>query len=129
MTEIPIVDISAAVNGDDVGELVATLRGVMEDVGFLQITGHGIPQSMIDAVHDTMQAMDGFSARGTRPGRAPPRWVAGDLRAVRRRRDPAPVGVPVHPLRRRRRRRAWPGPSVATATISPRTCGPTAVPR
>lgn len=47
---IPIVDVSALVDGSDEAEVAARLGEAAERVGFLYVTGHGIPQTMIDAM-------------------------------------------------------------------------------
>lgn len=47
---IPIVDISALVDGSDEAGVAAALGDAAERVGFLYLTGHGIPQSVIDTM-------------------------------------------------------------------------------
>jgi isopenicillin N synthase-like dioxygenase len=58
MHRVPTIDISAAMDGRDDTALVDAIREVMTDVGFLQITGHGVPAALIDAAHDSIQAID-----------------------------------------------------------------------
>lgn len=47
---IPIIDISALVDGSNEAGVAARLRDAAERVGFLYVTGHGIPQTMIDGM-------------------------------------------------------------------------------
>ena len=47
---IPLIDISTLVDGSDEAGVAEKLRGAAERVGFLYVTGHGIPQSMVDGM-------------------------------------------------------------------------------
>lgn len=47
---IPLIDISTLVDGSDEDAVAAKLRDAAERVGFLYVTGHGIPQAMIDGM-------------------------------------------------------------------------------
>lgn len=55
---IPVIDIAALVDGSDEAGVAARLRDAAERVGFLYVTGHGIPQSMVDGMF--AQARDFF---------------------------------------------------------------------
>lgn len=53
---IPLVDISALVDGSDEAGVAAALGDAAERVGFLYVTGHGIPQTTIDAMFAEAEA-------------------------------------------------------------------------
>jgi len=53
---IPIVDISALVDGSDEAGVAAALGEAAERVGFLYVTGHGIPRAMVDGMFAQAQA-------------------------------------------------------------------------
>ncbi len=50
--EIPIIDVSGAIAGDAgaLARCAEELRHAYEDVGFWFMTGHGVPQSLVDRV-------------------------------------------------------------------------------
>lgn len=55
MTDIPLLDWSRFTSGKDRDGFVADLSRACRDTGFFLVTGHGIPQSLID---DTLAAAD-----------------------------------------------------------------------
>ena len=52
VSEIPVVDIAGLVSGDPAASMTAALamREASERIGFFYVSGHGIPQALIDAV-------------------------------------------------------------------------------
>jgi isopenicillin N synthase-like dioxygenase len=48
--EVPILDLSPLLAGEDLTALAATLRHACETTGFFYVEHHGVPQSVIDAV-------------------------------------------------------------------------------
>ncbi len=56
--EIPVVDISAlgGTDADAHAQVIKDIRLAATDVGFLYISGHGISQTKIDALHDAAKA-------------------------------------------------------------------------
>ena len=59
MTTIPVIDISPALNGGDVGPVVEALRAAITEVGFLQIIGHGFPKELLDRAYASMWELEG----------------------------------------------------------------------
>jgi isopenicillin N synthase-like dioxygenase len=57
-TRIPIIDISAFVNGSDPSGVAQAVSAACEDTGFFVITGHGVDFGLIDATRAT--ALDFF---------------------------------------------------------------------
>lgn len=55
MTTIPTLDLR---EDHDRPALVAALREAMATVGFLQITGHGVPAELIERAHDAVAHID-----------------------------------------------------------------------
>ncbi|MCC5779019.1 isopenicillin N synthase family oxygenase [Nitratireductor sp. B36] len=53
-SEIPVLDVSGLYDGDEeaVRAVASSLRGYLENIGFLYIVGHPIPQSDIEAVRE-----------------------------------------------------------------------------
>ena len=49
---IPIIDISALIDGSDEAGVADKLRDAAERVGFLYVKGHGIPQAMVDGMFE-----------------------------------------------------------------------------
>ncbi len=60
MEEIPVIDISPVFEGDAPTELVDAIRKACTEIGFLQITGHGIPDDVLDRVYQSMEAVIGL---------------------------------------------------------------------
>ncbi|OLT09209.1 hypothetical protein BJF78_31240 [Pseudonocardia sp. CNS-139] len=56
-TTVPVVDISGFLAGADPGPAAAAVRDACERVGFLQVTGHGVAQHLLDAVVATMERL------------------------------------------------------------------------
>ena len=54
---IPVVNLSDFVNGTDASKrhFVNELGKAFEDVGFVAVKGHGVPQELIDAYYDVVQ--------------------------------------------------------------------------
>jgi isopenicillin N synthase-like dioxygenase len=71
MALIPVIDISPAAaptgaegdaaNRADLDAVVGELRRACTEVGFLQITGHGVPRDLMAAVYDTVTALAGLT--------------------------------------------------------------------
>jgi isopenicillin N synthase-like dioxygenase len=55
---IPVVDLSEFVNGNDSSKhkFVAELGRAFEDVGFVSVKNHGVPQDLIDAYYDGVKS-------------------------------------------------------------------------
>jgi isopenicillin N synthase-like dioxygenase len=53
MANLPIIDISAFFTDDEQlkRETALKLRKVCSEIGFFYLTGHGIPQDMVDEAH------------------------------------------------------------------------------
>jgi isopenicillin N synthase-like dioxygenase len=58
MTTIPVIDLTPAVAGGDDAALVAQLHSAMSEVGFFQVTGHGMSPDLVTAAHDSMDLLD-----------------------------------------------------------------------
>jgi isopenicillin N synthase-like dioxygenase len=52
---IPIIDISDAVNGGDMGPAAAEIDAACREIGFFQIVGHGLDQPLLDIVYREVQ--------------------------------------------------------------------------
>ena len=82
---VPVIDVGAWTTGDDSERdaIAARVDAACRDVGFIQVTGHGIPQDVIDGLGTAMDAFFALSAdekstlRAPRPsinrGYAPPK--------------------------------------------------------
>lgn len=57
-TDIPLIDFSPALNGDDAGKLqvAAEVGAALETVGFFLITGHGVPPDLVRRMRDEAYA-------------------------------------------------------------------------
>ena len=53
--DITLIDLSAAESGDT--DALAALRHAGEDLGIVQVVGHGVPQELIDDFHDRIGAV------------------------------------------------------------------------
>ena len=49
-SEIPVIDIADLVSGQDENRVAGQLGAAAEKVGFLYVTGHGIPQTLIESM-------------------------------------------------------------------------------
>ncbi|MEM7745409.1 MAG: 2OG-Fe(II) oxygenase family protein [Pseudomonadota bacterium] len=58
--EIPLIDIAPLRDGSDPGGVARALHGASTELGFIYVTGHGIPEEMINEARDT--AYDFFRA-------------------------------------------------------------------
>ncbi|WP_067676746.1 isopenicillin N synthase family dioxygenase [Nocardia miyunensis] len=56
-TTVPVIDISDFLAGKDPTHAVAALADACENVGFLQVVGHGIPQDALDHVDSAMKLL------------------------------------------------------------------------
>jgi isopenicillin N synthase-like dioxygenase len=56
-TSVPVVDISDFLAGRDPGPAAAAVRHACEDVGFFQVTGHGVQQHLLEGVVSTMEQL------------------------------------------------------------------------
>ncbi|MDQ6434243.1 2-oxoglutarate and iron-dependent oxygenase domain-containing protein [Mesorhizobium sp. LHD-90] len=54
-SEIPMLDVSGLYSGDEkaIRAVAATLRGYLENIGFLYVVGHPIPRADVEAVRET----------------------------------------------------------------------------
>src|SRR6476660_4589330 len=48
---IPVIDITPAVNGQPHAEAVRQIRYACEEIGFLQLVGHGVDLELLDGVY------------------------------------------------------------------------------
>lgn len=55
--EIPLLDFGPFLTGDDRDSVVREMASVCEDVGFLYIKNHGVPQALIDAAYQQSAAL------------------------------------------------------------------------
>lgn len=60
--QIPVIDLAPYRNGTDKEGVAAAVRAAAENLGFLYVSGHGVPQQLID---DTFAASRGFFALPT----------------------------------------------------------------
>jgi isopenicillin N synthase-like dioxygenase len=53
-SEIPMLDVSGLYSGDEaaIRDIAATLRGYLENIGFLYVVGHPIPRADVEAVRE-----------------------------------------------------------------------------
>ncbi|PSJ65122.1 isopenicillin N synthase family dioxygenase [Kumtagia ephedrae] len=53
-SEIPMLDVSGLYGGDEaaIREIASTLRGYLENIGFLYVVGHSIPRADVEAVRE-----------------------------------------------------------------------------
>jgi isopenicillin N synthase-like dioxygenase len=56
-TSVPVVDVSEFLAGGDAAPAAAAVRRACEHVGFFQVTGHGVPQHLLDAVVASMERL------------------------------------------------------------------------
>jgi len=56
-TTVPVIDISDFLAGGDPAPAAAAIRDACEHVGFFQVTGHGVPQHLLDAVVASMEQL------------------------------------------------------------------------
>jgi isopenicillin N synthase-like dioxygenase len=54
---IPVIDIAPASDRDGRAAVVAAIRQACTNVGVLQITGHGVPLDLLDAVYDSVDRL------------------------------------------------------------------------
>lgn len=54
---VPIIDISGFLHGSDLATAPAEVRAAATTSGFFQITGHGIPTALFDAVYQVAEAL------------------------------------------------------------------------
>ena len=54
---VPVIDISDFLSGGDPAPAAAAIRDACEHVGFFQVTGHGVPQHLLDAVVASMEQL------------------------------------------------------------------------
>lgn len=52
-SEVPVIDLAAALAADAPEDLLATVRNAAEQFGILQVVGHGVPQDLIDGFHQS----------------------------------------------------------------------------
>jgi isopenicillin N synthase-like dioxygenase len=57
-TAIPVIDIAPAVTGGDDAGVVRRFQSAMSEVGFLQVTGHGVGSELITAAHQAIARLD-----------------------------------------------------------------------
>src|ERR1043165_1339483 len=57
LNTIPVVDLNEFVNGNDTQKhkFVEELGRAFENVGFVSVKGHGVPQELIDAYYDAVK--------------------------------------------------------------------------
>jgi isopenicillin N synthase-like dioxygenase len=56
-TTIPVVDLTDFLAGGDPAPTVAAIRHACQNVGFFQVTGHGVPRHLLDGVVETMREL------------------------------------------------------------------------
>jgi isopenicillin N synthase-like dioxygenase len=60
-TAIPVIDMSTYLAGGDSRDVQAAIRHACEDVGFFQVTGHGVDPLLLTGVADAMTELVGLS--------------------------------------------------------------------
>ncbi len=58
--EIPVVDITTFLSGEDRATAPAAVEKAATAVGFVQVVGHGVPRALLDAVYDGMARLSGL---------------------------------------------------------------------
>jgi len=53
METVPVIDIAPFLDGTDPAGVAARVAHACEEIGFFQITGHGVPEEFIQRVYDT----------------------------------------------------------------------------
>jgi len=81
METVPVIDIAPFLDGTDPEGVAAQVAHACEEIGFFQITGHGVPEEFIQEVYDISRRFfdlpDGVKATAGQP--APeqvPGWSA-----------------------------------------------------
>lgn len=72
---VPAVDISAWVSGGSIAEKAAVARAIdaaCSEVGFIQILGHGVPESVTDGLASAMDAFFALDLESKKAYRTPP---------------------------------------------------------
>ncbi|MGY1601722.1 isopenicillin N synthase family dioxygenase [Geodermatophilus sp. SYSU D00815] len=92
-TTVPVIDLSDFLAGGDPGPAAAAVRDACENVGFFQVTGHRVPQELLDGVVASMNELvalpqevrDGMSSPTGHPFRGvrTERDDVGDIRVSR----------------------------------------------
>jgi isopenicillin N synthase-like dioxygenase len=50
-SELPLIDLAAALREDSPPDLLATVRSAAEEIGIIQVVNHGVPQHLVDDFH------------------------------------------------------------------------------